>query len=61
MTKFDFTVEELESIKKGVLSPRQKQVLKATAHGIRASSKSGVWVILFFLALGLCITLAVFL
>jgi DNA-binding CsgD family transcriptional regulator len=38
---FDFTGEELESNKKGVLSPRQKQVLKTTAHGIRASSKSG--------------------
>jgi hypothetical protein len=61
MTKFDFSGEELESNKKGVLSPRQKQVLKATAQGMRASSKSGVWVILFFLALGLCITLAVFL
>jgi hypothetical protein len=58
--KFDFTVEELESNKKGVLSPRQKQVLIATAHGIRASWKSGVWVILFFLALGSCIILAMF-
>jgi hypothetical protein len=60
MTKFDFTLEELESNKKGVLSQRQKEVLKATAHSIRASSRSGVWVILFFLVLGLCITLAVF-
>jgi hypothetical protein len=61
MTKFDFTEEELKSNKKGVLSPRQKQVLKSMSHGIRASWKSGVWVILFFLVLGLCITLAVFL
>ena len=61
MAKFDFTEEELQSNKKGVLSPRQKQVLKSMSHGIRASSKSGVWIILFFLALGLCIMLAVFL
>jgi hypothetical protein len=60
MTKFDFTGEELEANKKGVLSPRQKQVLNATAHGMRASWKSGVWVILFFLALGSCIILAMF-
>ena len=60
MTKFDFSGEELESNKKGVLSSKQKQTLKATAHGIRASSKSGIWVILFFLALGSCIILAMF-
>ncbi len=59
--EFDFTEEEVQLNKKGILSPRQKQVLKATAHGIRASSKSGIWVILFFLVLGLCITIGVFL
>jgi hypothetical protein len=61
MTEFDFTEEEVQLNRKGVLSPRQKQVLKSTAHGMRASSKNGVWIILFFLFLGLCITLAVFL
>ncbi len=61
MTKFDFTNEELQLNKKGILSQRQKGVLKSMAHGIRASSKSGVWVILFFLALGICIMLALFL
>jgi lysylphosphatidylglycerol synthetase-like protein (DUF2156 family) len=60
MMKFDFTGEELESNKKGILSPRQKQVLKSMAGGMRASSKSGVWVILFFVALGSCIILAMF-
>ena len=59
--EFDFTEAEVISNRNGVLSQRQNEVLKATAHGIRASSKSGVWVILFFLVLGLCITLAVFL
>jgi hypothetical protein len=61
MTDFDFTEDELQSNKKGVLSPRQKQVLKSMAHGIRASSKSGIWIILAFLALGMCIIFGVFL
>jgi hypothetical protein len=58
---FDFTEAEVQLNKKGVLSPRQKQVLKSTAHGMRASWKSGIWIIFFFLALGLCITIGVFL
>ena len=53
MTKFDFTNEELQLNKKGTLSQRQKGVLKAMAHGIRDSSKSGVWIILGFMVLGL--------
>ena len=51
--KFDFTEEELQLNKKGVLSQRQKGVLKAMARGIRGSSKSGVWLILGFMVLGL--------
>lgn len=61
MTKFDFTEEEARLNKKGVLSPRQKGVIKAMAQGIRGSSKSGVWIILGFMFLGLCIMLALFL
>lgn len=61
MTKFDFTEEEARLNKKGVLSPRQKGVIKAMAQGIRSSSKSGVWIILGFMFLGLCIMLALFL
>jgi hypothetical protein len=53
MTKFDFTEEEVQLNKKGILSPRQKGVIKAMAHGIRSSSKGGVWVILGFMILGL--------
>jgi hypothetical protein len=51
--KFDFTEEEVQLNKKGILSQRQKGVLKAMAHGIRGSSKSGVWLILGFMVLGL--------
>lgn len=55
MTKFDFTEEEVRLNKKGILSPRQKGVIKAMAHSIRSSSKSGVWLILGFMVLGLSI------
>lgn len=57
--KFDFTDEELQLNKKGLLSEKQKQVLKAMAYSIRRSSISGLWFMLFFLALGTCITGAV--
>lgn len=60
MMEFDFTEAEVASNRNGFLSQRQKEVLKATARGLRSSSKGGVWVILFFLILGLGITLAVF-
>ncbi len=58
--EFDFTEAEVASNRNGFLSQRQKEVLKATARGLRSSSKGGVWVILFFLILGLCITLTAF-
>ena len=51
--KFDFTEEELQLNQKGLLSEKQKQVLKAMAYSIRSSSKSGVWLILGFMVLGL--------
>ncbi|MFN8382004.1 MAG: hypothetical protein U0V02_08700 [Anaerolineales bacterium] len=60
MTKFDFTEEELQLNKRGILSERQKQVLKSMAGSMRSSWKSGIWLILFFLVLGTCITGAVF-
>ena len=60
MTKFDFTEDELQSNKKGILSQRQKGVLKATSDSMRSSWKSGIWVILFFLILGTCIMAALF-
>ncbi len=59
MTKFDFTEEEVQLNRKGLLSAKQKQVLHAMAYSIRSSSKSGLWIVLFFLALGTCIIGAV--
>ncbi len=61
MTKFDFSEEELQLNKSGVLSSRQKGVLKSMAGSMRSSWRSGIWVILFFLGLGTCIISASFL
>ena len=61
MTKFDFSEEELQLNKKGMLSSRQKGVLKAMAGSLRSSWRSGIWVILFFMGLGTCIISASFL
>jgi hypothetical protein len=46
--------------KSGKLSQKQKGVLKAMAGGMRSSWKSGVWIILFFMALGSCILVVTF-
>lgn len=59
MSSFDFTAEEVQLNRKGILSARQKNVLKAMAGGMRQSSKSGIWITLFFVLLGLCLMLAV--
>lgn len=50
---FDFTAEELRLNQSGQLGPRQKARLKATGRGLRKGSKSGVWIILAFMLLGL--------
>ncbi len=55
--KFDFTEEEVQLNKNGILSPRQKAVCKATADGMRSSARGGIWLVLGFSALGLCIIL----
>ncbi len=61
MNYFEFTEDELKSNKNGILSPRQKETLNTMAYAVRKSSKSGVWIILGFSGLGLCILLAMFL
>ena len=55
MTKFEFTAEEVQLNRRGILSDRQKQVQKAMSGGMRGSSRTGLWVILGFSVLGLCI------
>jgi len=55
MPRFEFSDEELNSNRNGFLSARQREMTAALAQGIRSSSRSGVWVILGFMLLGLCI------
>lgn len=59
--EFEFTEEDLKSNRNGFLSPRQKDLLSSMASSVRGSSKNGVWIILGFMMLGLCILLALFL
>ncbi len=59
MTKFDFTEAELKSNKNGFFSQRQKDMLNAMAYGTRKHSQTGVWVILGFSFLGLCLMFVV--
>ena len=61
MNLFDFTEQELKLNKRGQVSPRQREWLNMTAHGIRSSSWTGVYVTVGFLFLGLCIILALYL
>jgi uncharacterized protein YneF (UPF0154 family) len=58
---FDFTPEELNLNRQGHLSARQREVLRMTARGVRASAGSGVWIILGFLFFGMCLILGLYL
>ena len=61
MNLFDFTEEDLKLNQRGYVSPRQREWLNMTAHGIRSSSWTSVYVTVGFLFLGLCIILALYL
>jgi len=61
MNLFDFTEEELKLNKRKQISPRQREWLNMTAHGIRSSSWTSVYVTVGFLFLGLCIILTLYL
>jgi hypothetical protein len=57
MSTFEFTEEDLKSNKRGFLSASQKAMLKGYAEGMRRTQRGGLWVVIFFLFLGLCIIL----
>jgi hypothetical protein len=57
MSTFEFTEEDLKSNKRGFFSTSQKAMLKGYAEGMRRTQKGGMWVVIFFLFLGLCIIL----
>jgi hypothetical protein len=61
LSMFEFTEEDLKSNKRGFFSDSQKAVLKGYAEGMRRSQSGGIWVVIFFLFLGLCIILGMFL
>jgi hypothetical protein len=57
MSPFEFTEEDLKSNKHGFLSASQKAILNGFAEGTRRTQRGGLWVVIFFLFLGLCIIL----
>jgi len=58
---FDFTPEELNLNKQGHLSAKQRETLRMTARGVRASSKTGAYVMIGFLIFGTCLILGMYL
>ena len=57
LSMLEFTEEDLRSNKRGFLSASQKATLKDYAEGMRRTQSGGLWVVIFFLFLGLCIIL----
>ena len=58
---FEFTEEDLRSNQRGFISDAQKVTIKNMADSIRNSQWGGLKVVVFFLFLGLCIILGMFL
>jgi hypothetical protein len=58
---FEFTADDLQSNRRGLLSARQKEWLRITARGVRSFSWKGALITIAFTFLGLCILLALFL
>ena len=52
LTFYDFTEEELQSNRRGFITPRQKQWVLGMAKGIRASQRGGFPFVVFFMILG---------
>ena len=61
LAMFDFTEEDLKSNKRGFFTSRQREIVENMAGGIRRSSWGGLKVVPFFLILGLCLILGMFL
>jgi hypothetical protein len=61
LVMFEFTEDDLKSNKLGLFSASQKEVIKNYSDGIRKSQQGGLKVVVFFLVLGLCMILGMFL
>ena len=58
---FEFNEDDLRSNKRGQLSQRQQDWLKGIGRGAVRVQKGNVWVVVFFMFLGLCIMLGLYL
>lgn len=61
LAMFEFTDEDLKSNKRGFFTPKQREIIENTAGGFRKSSWAGFKIVPFFLILGLCLILGMFL
>lgn len=58
---YEFTEDDLKSNQRGFLTPGQRELLRMTAHGVRSSSRTSVYVIFGFMCFGMCLILALYL
>ncbi len=58
---YEFTEADLRSNQRGFLTHGQRELLRMTARGVRASSMTSVYVIVGFMIFGMCLILALYL
>ncbi len=58
---FEFTQADLKANQRGLLTQSQRELLRMTARGVRASSMTSVYVIVGFMIFGMCLILALYL
>jgi len=58
---YEFTETDLKANQRGFLTQGQRELLRMTARGVRASSMTSVYVIVGFMIFGMCLILALYL
>jgi hypothetical protein len=58
---YEFTEADLKANRRGLLTQSQRELLRMTARGVRASSMTSVYVIVGFMFFGMCLILALYL
>src|SRR5690349_18768389 len=61
LAMFEFTMDDLKSNQRGLISVKQKDAIENIAEGIRKSQRGSAKAGVFFLFFGLCIILGMFL